>query len=284
MQVYFNQNGQGNMDAGGALAQAFTYPHDTWMNIEVICDLDLDVGEFWIDGVMIHTWVWSTGTFGTGELSLEANNFFGGGTDGIPDYYFDNYLVVDLLVIPVELTSFTAIDENGQVKLNWTTATELNNQMFEIERRSSEGEYITIGYVDGNGTTTEPQEYTFIDNSSLTGTFFYRLKQIDFGGRYEYSDEIEVEVTGPLAFELGQNYPNPFNPTTSINYSIPESGFVTLDVYNLLGEKVGTLVNGVQEAGRYEINFDASNLASGVYVYSLRSGSFNLVKKMLLMK
>jgi hypothetical protein len=188
------------------------------------------------------------------------------------------------IILPVELTSFTAVDKNGQVVLNWTTATELNNQMFEIERRSSEGEYITIGYVDGYGTTTEPQEYSFIDNSSLTGTVFYRLKQIDFGGRYEYSDEIEIEVTGPLAFELEQNYPNPFNPSTLIKYSIPEGGFVTLDVYNLLGEKVATLINGVHEAGRYEINFDASNLASGIYVYSLRSGSSNLVKKMLLMK
>jgi hypothetical protein len=188
------------------------------------------------------------------------------------------------IILPVELTSFTAVDNNAQVVLNWATATELNNQMFEIERRSAESQYITIGYVDGYGTTTEPQEYTFIDNSSLTGTFFYRLKQIDFGGRYEYSDEIEVEVTGPLAFELEQNYPNPFNPSTSIKYSIPEGGFVALDVYNLLGEKVVTLVNGVHEAGRYEVNFDASNLASGVYVYSLRSGSFNLVKKMLLMK
>jgi len=187
-------------------------------------------------------------------------------------------------ILPVELTSFTAVDKNGQVVLNWATATELNNQMFEIERRSSEGQYLTIGYVEGYGTTTEPKEYSFIDNSSLAGTFFYRLKQIDFGGRYEYSDEIEVEVTGPLSFELEQNYPNPFNPSTVIKYSIPEGGFVNLDVYNLLGEKVATLVNGVQETGRYEINFDASKLASGIYVYSLKSGSFNSAKKMLLMK
>jgi hypothetical protein len=187
-------------------------------------------------------------------------------------------------IVPVELTSFTAVDKNGQVVLNWTTATELNNQMFEIERRSSESQYITIGYVDGYGTTTEPKEYSFIDNSSQAGTFFYRLKQIDFGGRYEYSDEIEVVVTGPLSFDLEQNYPNPFNPSTLIKYSIPEGGFVTLDAYNLLGEKVATLVNEVQEAGRYEVNFDASKLASGIYVYSLRSGSFNSAKKMLLMK
>ena len=284
MQVYFYADGTGNLDAGVALAQAFTYTQNTWMDVEVICDLDADVGEFWIDGVMIYTWQWSLGTFGTGELSLEANNFYGRPAPDNDDYYFDNYLVIDLLVVPVELTSFTAVDKNGKVVLNWRTATELNNQMFEIERRSAESQYITLGYVDGYGTTTEPQEYSFIDNSSLTGKFFYRLKQFDFGGRYEYSDEIEVEVTGPLAFELEQNYPNPFNPSTLIKYSIPEGGFVTLDVYNLLGEKVITLVNGVHEAGRYEVNFDASNLASGIYVYSLNSGSFNLVKKMLLMK
>jgi hypothetical protein len=114
--------------------------------------------------------------------------------------------------------------------------------------------------------------------------YSYRLKQIDFNGTYEYSDEVAVEVTAPLEYTLEQNYPNPFNPSTVIKYTIPENGFVTLDVYNLLGEKVGSLVNGVQEAGRYEINFDASNLASGIYVYSLKSGSFTSVKKMLLMK
>ena len=189
------------------------------------------------------------------------------------------------IILPVELTSFAAnVNNQGQVILNWSTATELNNQMFEIERRSPESQYITIGYVNGYGTTTEPQEYTYIDYSSLKGTFFYRLKQIDFGGQYEYSDEIEVEVTGPLLFDLGQNYPNPFNPSTSIKYSIPKGGFVTLDVYNLLGEKVASLVNSVQEAGRYEIIFDASELASSIFVYNLRSGSFNSVKKMLLMK
>ena len=114
---------------------------------------------------------------------------------------------------------------------------------------------------------------------------------MDFNGTFEYSDVVAVEVTVPLEFTLEQNYPNPFNPSTVIKYTIPENGFITLDVYNLLGEKVASLINGVHDAGRYEISFDASNLpagrqglASGIYVYSLRSGSFNSVKKMLLMK
>ena len=155
---------------------------------------------------------------------------------------------------------------------------------FEVQRITTNSNYEKIGYVAGFGTTTDPKEYRFTDTDVSAGTYTYRLKQIDFDGSYEYSPEVSVEVTPPIEYSLEQNYPNPFNPSTVIKYSIPENGFVTLDVYNLLGEKVASLVNGVQEAGRYEINFDASNLGSGIYLYSLKSGSFNLDKKMLLMK
>ncbi len=156
--------------------------------------------------------------------------------------------------------------------------------MFEIERRSEDGQYLMIGYVNGHGTTTEPQEYSYIDNTVETGTFFYRLKQIDFLGTYEYSDEIEVEVNGPLTFSLEQNYPNPFNPSTNIKYNIPESGVVKLAIYNMLGEEVAVLVDGIVQAGFYEVTFDASNLPSGAYFYRLQSDNLNQVKKMLLMK
>jgi hypothetical protein len=187
--------------------------------------------------------------------------------------------------VPVELTSFTAnVNNEGNVVLNWSTATEVNNQMFEIERRNTEGQFTTIGYVEGYGTTTEPQEYSYIDNTVGTGTYFYRLKQIDFNGAYEYSDEIEVEVNGPLTFALGQNYPNPFNPSTLIKYSVPESGFVKLSVYNLIGEEVSVLVNKVVDAGFYEAAFNAANLPSGIYFYRLQAGDYVETKKMVLMK
>jgi len=188
-------------------------------------------------------------------------------------------------IIPVELSSFTAIvNAVGNVLLNWTTATEINNQIFEIERRSEESQFITIGYVEGYGTTTEPQEYSYIDNTVGTGIYYYRLKQIDFGGQYEYSDEIEIEVNGPLTFVLEQNYPNPFNPSTLIKYSVPENGFVKLSVYNLVGEEVIVLVNETVDAGFYEIEFDAAGLPSGIYFYRLQAGSFVETKKMILMK
>jgi len=189
------------------------------------------------------------------------------------------------IIIPVELTSFAAnVNNEGDVILNWTTSTELNNQMFEIERRSEEGQYVTIGYVDGQGTTTEPQEYSYIDNTVETGTYFYRLKQIDFLGTYEYSDEVEVEVLGPLTFGLEQNYPNPFNPSTTIKYNIAETAVVKLAIYNTLGEEVVVLVDGLVQAGFHETIFDASNLPSGAYFYRLQSDNLNQVKKMLLMK
>ena len=204
-----------------------------------------------------------------------------------PGFTEQNYVmsVTGDITVPVELTSFTAnVNNEGNVVLNWNTATELNNQMFEIERRNNEGQYSTIGYVDGFGTTTEPQEYSYTDNTAGTGTYYYRLKQIDFGGQYEYSDEIEVEVIGPLTFALEQNYPNPFNPSTNIKYSLPENGFVKLSVYNLVGEEVSVLVNETVDAGFYEATFNAASLPSGTYFYRLQAGNTVQVKKMVLLK
>jgi hypothetical protein len=187
--------------------------------------------------------------------------------------------------IPVELTSFIAnVNNEGNVVLNWSTDTEVNNQMFEIERRSNDGQYATIGYVEGYGTTTEPQAYSYIDNAVEIGTYFYRLKQIDFSGQYEYSDEIEIEVNGPLTFRLEQNYPNPFNPSTLITYSVPENGFVKLSVYNLVGEEVSVLVKEEVDAGFYEVEFNAVNLPSGIYFYRLQTPNFTQTKKMILLK
>jgi len=187
-------------------------------------------------------------------------------------------------IIPVELVSLSASVLVNDVILSWSTATEINNQMFEIERKNKEGQFITIGNVEGYGTTTEPQEYSYIDNTVGTGIYYYRLKQIDFGGQYEYSDEIEIEVNGPLTFGIEQNYPNPFNPSTLIKYSISENGFVKLSVYNLVGEEVTVLVNKEVDAGFYEIEFDATTLPSGIYFYRIQAGSFVETKKMVLLR
>ncbi len=207
-------------------------------------------------------------------------------------------------VVPVELTSFEAAVTGIAVQLNWATATERNNRGFQIERKTENPEWKIIGFREGKGTTTIPQEYSFIDNLNEVNvtTFSYRLKQIDFNGTFEYSNVIEVEINTPLKFELSQNYPNPFNPSTKIKYTIPTlTSFlsqrermsegqvrVTLKVYDILGKEIVTLVDEYKPTGSYEVEFQSSagnkQLASGIYFYQLKAGEFVETKKMILLR
>ncbi len=189
--------------------------------------------------------------------------------------------------IPVELSSFTASIIGNNIKLFWTTATETNNMGFEIQRSVidiNQPVWDKVGFVQGNGTTTEMNDYSFVDKSVSTGIYNYRLKQIDFDGTFEYSNIIEVDLTVPSEFVLYQNYPNPFNPSTNINFQLAEKSFVTLKVYDMLGKEVAVLVNETRDAGNHIINFDASQFSSGLYLYTITAGNFSSSKKMLLMK
>jgi len=186
--------------------------------------------------------------------------------------------------IPVELVSFSASAEGNSVLVNWMTATEVNNQGFSVERKIANGSFVNAGFVSGRGNSLEPTAYSFVDKGLESGKYIYRLKQVDYDGTTTYSAEVEVEVGTPTVFALEQNYPNPFNPSTVIKYSIPVDGMVSLNIYNTLGEKVTTLVSTIQKAGSYEVSFNASKLASGVYIYRLESGNFSTVKKMILNK
>ena len=192
-------------------------------------------------------------------------------------------------IVPVELTSFTASVSNGEVLLSWRTATETNNLGFEVERnnQSTNNEsWQLIGFVEGNGTTTELHSYSFSDDISSinASSLSYRLKQIDFNGVFEYSNEIYIDNLAPQDYVLEQNYPNPFNPSTTIKFGVPEKSNVVLTIYNSLGAEVATLVNEVREAGSYEIHFNANNFSSGIYYYRIASGNFTEIKKMILLK
>jgi len=294
MDCYFDVGGTGRVDTTGGGGVTFNVPftwvEDQWNQVVVTWDLDASppVAEVWTatnpsNLTMIATWDFTQA--GTKPLQLAVNDFFGAATTD--EMYMDDYYFGDAMppIIPVELTSFTAnVNHSGQVELNWSTASELNNQLFEIERRTEAGQFATIGYVEGHGTTTETQHYSYTDATVSSGIYFYRLKQLDFLGSYEYFDEIEVDVNGPLTFDLEQNYPNPFNPSTNIKYSVPETGDIRLSVYNLIGEEVAVLVDGFSEAGFFEVTFNASSLPSGAYFYKLQSGNSVVAKKMLLMK
>ncbi len=196
--------------------------------------------------------------------------------------------------LPVELTSFSASSLNNGVMLNWATATEIDNYGYDIERRSlsqpsqregAEASFHKIGFVNGSGNSVSTKGYSYLDKSLTSGTYEYRLKQIDFSGKYEYSKAVEVKVSNkPSGFQLSQNYPNPFNPSTKINFNTAQSGNVSLIIYNVLGQQVRTLVNGFMEAGEHTINFSAEGLQSGLYFYKLQSSGMNEVKKMTLLK
>ncbi len=192
--------------------------------------------------------------------------------------------------VPVELTSFTASISGKLVNLIWRTATETNNLGFDIERRTDRNSFAKIGFISGKGTSLETQSYKFVDSDELNGTYYYRLKQIDFDGSFEYSPVIQVQMgEGPSTFALDQNYPNPFNPSTVISFQLAQKTNVSLKIYNILGKEVAILLNESKDAGSYKINFNSSSvaggLASGVYIYKLATSSGEIfTRKMTLLK
>ncbi len=216
--------------------------------------------------------------------------------------------------LPVELTSFTTAStsstgsptSSATIELKWETATEVNNYGFDIERQMTNdlmtndgnshssivnSQWQKIGFVKGSGNSNSPKEYSFIDKTVLNGKYFYRLKQIDNDGGYSYSKEVEVKTEViPTEFAMFQNYPNPFNPSTVISWQLAVGSYVTLKVYDVLGNEVATLVNEYKEAGHYNYELGIKSaaadyeLSSGIYFYTLRTDNFVQTKKMILLK
>jgi hypothetical protein len=205
--------------------------------------------------------------------------------------YFDVSLnnPITISIIPVELTSFSASVDKGTVTLNWETATETNNRGFEIERSTNSDKFTTIGFVPGKGTVTENNQYSFIDKNVPGGIYYYRLKQIDYDGKFEYSKTIEVDYSIPTGYIVSQNYPNPFNPSTSIEFGVPVQAKVIISLYNSIGEEVAKITSAEFNAGRHFLNFNADNLSSGTYIYTVSAegidgSKFVQSNKMILMK
>ncbi len=188
--------------------------------------------------------------------------------------------------LPVELSTFTAKVSQKSVVLTWQTATETNNAGFDVERSSGNTNFQKIAFVKGNGNSTGKNSYSFADQNLEAGSYSYRLKQIDYSGKFEYSKVVEAEVlSAPTTFSLSQNYPNPFNPSTVIKFSVEKTGLTTLIIYNMLGQEVSTLFNGIAANGQvYALNFNASALSSGVYFYQLKQGDQIKIQKMMLLK
>jgi hypothetical protein len=210
--------------------------------------------------------------------------------DSVEQYINQRYNI-NSGALPVELVSFTASVEKNDISLNWQTTTEKNSNKFEIQRSlASANNWVSIGTVKAADLSNSPKQYSFTDNKLQSGKYQYRLKMIDNDGTYQYSSVENAEVAIPKDFAISQNYPNPFNPSTKIDYQLPLDSKVVLDIYNIVGQKVVELVNQTQSAGYYTINFGASNLSSGIYVYRLSAvnqstgKNFSMIKKMMLLK
>ncbi|MBS4033599.1 MAG: choice-of-anchor J domain-containing protein [Ignavibacterium sp.] len=244
---------------------------------------------------LVESFIAPLAGFGGGAASVFASGFLNpaNNQNGAPFGIFvalTDGTVIELAtgIVPVELSSFTASVSGKNVTLNWITASEVNNNGFEIQRKS-DNVFSAIGFVDGNGTTTNIQNYSFTDENLSAGTYTYRLKQVDFNGTFEYSNEIEVIVAIPAEFSLEQNYPNPFNPSTIISFNLAVDSDVSLKVFNILGQEVVSLLNNRISAGTQQINFNAAGLNSGVYFYQLEAkgidgSNFSSTRKMLLTK
>jgi len=192
-------------------------------------------------------------------------------------------------VIPVEMSAFNVSANGKDVNLSWSTATETNNLGFDVERSAGNGSFEKIGFVKGNGTTTESKTYTYNDANLAAGKYTYRLKQIDLNGEATYSNEVEVSVDLPTEYGMSQNYPNPFNPSTIINFALPVESKVTIKVFDAIGQEVATIVNSSLPAGNHTANFEASKYNSGLYVYSINAEGvdgkkFSKTMKMMLLK
>jgi hypothetical protein len=199
--------------------------------------------------------------------------------------------------LPIQLSSFRAQLVSDSVRLDWETLSETNNFGFEVQKRlAGGGEFTTIpnSFIPGNGTTLIPHHYSYTDGSTQPGMWWYRLKQIDLDGTVHFTDPVQIDVPTsvtedvPGSYSLSQNYPNPFNPSTSITFSVSTAGLVKLEVFNMLGQKVGEIFNGPAEAGRsYSVKFDGSAVPSGVYFYHLSTSSSSRltgIRRMVLIK
>jgi hypothetical protein len=245
------------------------------------------------------TWNPNTGSsyvFGNGvySIAIDGNNIYMGGSfPTVGSSVEPNLAFFTDGVLPVQLTSFSAISNGSSVTLNWKTATEVNNYGFEIQRAAGKNnlQFEKIGFVGGSVLSNSPKEYSFVNANLTSGTTFnYRLKQIDNSGLYEYSAVATVNIGIPDLYSLSQNYPNPFNPSTTIKFSLSSDSKVNISVFNILGQRVSELLNETRSAGNYEITFDARKLSSGVYLYRIDASgmdgklNYSNTRKMILMK
>jgi hypothetical protein len=200
--------------------------------------------------------------------------------------------------LPVTLISFKAVPSYAKIVLEWLTASEENNAGFYLMRADEKaGDYRRLNeqLIEGNGNTSVTHYYQFEDTDvEIEQTYYYKLFSVDFNGDvYEYPTiAAGAAVMLPQSFSLKQNFPNPFNPTTKMSFDVPQESNVKLEVYNMLGQKIRTLVDGRLQPGIYQnVIWDAkddrgNSIANGIYylVFTADAQNIKQVRKMVFMK
>lgn len=243
------------------------------------------VGNFpseWSVGEILRTEVTNIVNGETGAVEVAMTD---AGSDQAEDLYLEP-------IVPVELSSFNVFNQNGDAVLAWSTESETNNFGFEIQRKAAGENFKRAGFVPGNGTTSSLHHYSYIDTDLQEGTYYYRLKQLDNDGAFEFSEIKSVVLIAPSDYNLEQNYPNPFNSQTIIHYQINQGAGeyeVKFLIYNSLGKLIRTLVNERQAPGKYSIAWDGRDnfgniVSSGIYISRLITQNHNLKLKMIYIK
>jgi len=192
--------------------------------------------------------------------------------------------------LPVELTTFQAFAGDGQVRLRWHTASEQDNDHFVLYKcKASEDDFHVLAEIRGQGTTTEPHDYDYVDRWVQNGvTYEYQISDVDIAGHETFYEQIISATPSrdavPLEYALHPNWPNPFNPTTTIRYDVKENGLVSLKIFDLLGREVATLADRDHTPSSYTITWDATGFPSGVYLCRMEAERFVQVRKLLLVK
>lgn len=199
------------------------------------------------------------------------------------DGYFDNLSLEEAGLLPVELTTFTAIAEGMDVLLRWETASETNNAGFEIQHEGAHG-FEPARFIEGAGTTSQPQEYAYRMEGMSPGRHAFRLKQIDFDGSFEFSHELEVTVEIPGTFVLSDIYPNPFDSEATFTLALAEPQNVMVAAYDVTGREVARLYEGRLGSNTHALSLSSDGLAEGVYFIRVAGDVFVASRKVVLLR
>lgn len=200
--------------------------------------------------------------------------------------YLDDVRIHKSITLPVSMNYFTCSVNRNIVNLSWQTGWEINNSGFFIERQMAGLEsWESAGHVTGSGNSSFPVNYTAVNIADKPGKYKYRLKQTDYNGNFEYYELNEIVVIKPPELtSLEQNYPNPSNPSAVICFTLQNAGYVKLEIFSITGQSLSVLIDEYKEGGYHSINFDGSNMASGIYFYRLSAENFSETKRLTLIK